>query len=168
MNQIQYKMESEAGSLYLVASEQGLQGIFWHKQPVQLVKSLNPLHEQEKIILNVIKQIEEYFKGQRKTFNIVLSFSGTSFQKQVWRELSKIPFGKTVSYKDIAKRIKNSKAVRAVGSANGKNPFSIIIPCHRVIAADGSIGGYGGGVPVKRRLLELEQRIRKAQPLKVA
>ena len=82
--------------------------------------------------------------------------AGTAFQKKVWQELYKIPFGKTAAYKDIAKGIKNAKAVRAVGSANGKNPICVIIPCHRVIAADGSIGGYSGGSDIKKKLLKLE------------
>jgi methylated-DNA-[protein]-cysteine S-methyltransferase len=100
--------------------------------------------------------LDEYFDGRRKRFDIPFSLSGTNFQKQVWKELSKIPFGKTVSYKDIARKIKNPKAVRAVGSANGKNPMCIIIPCHRVIAADGSIGGYSGGITNKQKLLRFE------------
>jgi len=110
----------------------------------------------EKILRETVRQLQEYFAGRRTQFDIVLGLAGTSFQKQVWKELSKIPFGKTVAYKDIAGRIKNPKAVRAVGSANGKNPVSIIIPCHRVIAADGTMGGYGGGLTVKQQLLKLE------------
>ena len=158
MNQIQYEMKSPVGPIFLVASAKGLQGIFWQKQTVKSVKKLDPSRPEEKIILSVVQQLGEYFAGHRREFNIALNFSGTSFQNDVWRALSKIPFGQTVAYKDIAKRIKNPKAVRAVGSANSKNPFSIIVPCHRVIAADGSIGGYGGGIPAKRKLLEIEQK----------
>jgi len=157
MDQIQYQMKSPLGPIYLVATAKGLQGVFWQRQHVRGVKNLDPLRIEEKIILNAVKELEEYFAGKRRQFSVALNFAGTSFQKDVWRALSQIPFGKTVAYKDIAKNIKNPKAVRAVGGANGKNPFCIIVPCHRVIAADGSIGGYAGGVSLKRRLLEIEK-----------
>ena len=156
MDQIQYTMKSPVGPLYLVASKDGLHGIFYTKQPVKSVKTLGDSKAEEKILGLAVKQLEEYFAGIRKQFNFVLKLSGTPFQKKVWAELFKIPFGKTVSYKDIAQKIKNPRAVRAVGSANGKNPACIVIPCHRVIAADGSIGGYSGGLPIKRKLLSLE------------
>ena len=102
------------------------------------------------------RELKEYFSGKRKKFSVPLNAQGTAFQKSVWNQLSKIPYGKTVSYRDIAIKIKNKKAVRAVGTANGKNPFCIIIPCHRVIAADGSLGGYSGGIQFKKKLLALE------------
>lgn len=157
MGQIQYVIKSKIGPLHLVASKDGLQGVFFDKQAVKAVKNLNRLKPEEKILGKAALQLEEYFAGKRKKFDIALNFSGTSFQKQVWRELSKIPFGKTVSYRDIAKKIKNPKALRAVGSANGRNPMCVIVPCHRVIAADGSIGGYSGGIPIKQQLLKFEQ-----------
>ena len=158
MKPIQYEMKSTIGSIYLVGSIKGLQGVYWQKQPVKTVETLDPKRAEDKIIIKAVKQLKEYFTGQRKEFDIGLNFSGTPFQNRVWRALSNIPFGKTVAYKDIARTINNPKAVRAVGTANGKNPFCIIVPCHRVIAADGSIGGYGGGISIKRRLLEIEQR----------
>ena len=102
-------------------------------------------------------QVGEYLEGKRRTFDLVLDFAGTPFQESVWRALRDIPFGATVSYKTLAAAIRNPKAVRAVGSANGKNPLCIIIPCHRVIAADGTIGGYAGGIAIKQKLLALEQ-----------
>jgi methylated-DNA-[protein]-cysteine S-methyltransferase len=158
MNQIQYKMMvSNIGALYLTASSKGVRGICWSKQPVKLIKSLGRSCPEEKILDDTRAQLEEYFDGQRKIFDVPLDVEGTAFQKHVWRELAKIPFGQTVSYGGVAKGIKNPKAVRAVGSANGKNPVCVIIPCHRVIAADGSIGGYAGGIAVKRQLLRLEQ-----------
>lgn len=141
-------MKSKIGSLYLVASEKGLQGIFWNKQNVPMAKS--------RILSESARQLEEYLSGKRKSFNLPLDVTGTPFQKSVWKELKKIPYGKTSSYKDIAQRIKNAKAVRAVGSANGKNPLCIIVPCHRVIAHDGGLGGYSGGPEIKKRLLKLE------------
>ncbi|MDE1921668.1 MAG: methylated-DNA--[protein]-cysteine S-methyltransferase [Candidatus Omnitrophica bacterium] len=157
MAAIQYKMKTKVGPLYIVASEKGLQGVYWSKELDKSVTALDPSCPAEKIILKAVKQLEEYFQGKRKTFDLNLEFTGTPFQNRVWKALAEIPYGQTVAYKDIAQRINNPKAVRAVGTANGENPFCIIVPCHRVIAADGSIGGYGGGLGVKRRLLEIEQ-----------
>lgn len=156
MGSIQYHMSSTIGSLYIVASNQALQGIYFQQQEMPLSRTLMSDTPASRIIIKTMKQLEEYFSGNRKQFDLDVTFQGTDFQRKVWMQLSKIPFGTTVSYRDIAKRIKNPKAVRAVGNANGKNPFSIIVPCHRVIAADGSIGGYGGGIAVKEKLLALE------------
>lgn len=102
-------------------------------------------------------QLDEYFKGIRKSFDLPLAPKGTEFQKKVWNALLKIPYGSTCSYKDIAVMIGNEKACRAVGGANNKNPIFIIIPCHRVIGANGSLVGYGSGLELKKRLLDLEQ-----------
>jgi methylated-DNA-[protein]-cysteine S-methyltransferase len=101
-------------------------------------------------------QLAAYFAGERTDFDLPLSPSGTPFQLSVWRALLSIPYGETISYRELARRIGNAKAVRAVGAANGRNPIPIIVPCHRVIGADGSLTGYGGGLPRKRLLLELE------------
>jgi methylated-DNA-[protein]-cysteine S-methyltransferase len=155
-NQIQYKMESKVGPIYLISSDNGILGIHWKKQKTPFVKSLESKQPAVKIIVKMIKQLEEYFEGQRKSFDIKTDINGTDFQKKVWNELSKIPYGKTLSYKDVATKI-NSKAYRAVGSANGKNPLSIIVPCHRVISNDGGLGGYAGGLPIKTKLLQLEK-----------
>lgn len=103
-----------------------------------------------------IRQLEEYFSGQRRDFDLRLAPQGTAFQQRVWNALQQIPFGKSVSYSDIAQVIGNSQAVRAVGLANGRNPIPIVIPCHRVIGKNGSLTGYGGGLPIKRQLLALE------------
>lgn len=103
------------------------------------------------------KQLIEYFSGKRKKFDIKLDIIGTDFQKAAWQALLKIPYGKTISYSDEAKILKNEKAVRAVGSANGKNKIPIIIPCHRVIAKNGKLGGYSGGLDIKEYLLNLEE-----------
>ncbi|NLJ41499.1 MAG: methylated-DNA--[protein]-cysteine S-methyltransferase [Clostridiales bacterium] len=102
------------------------------------------------------RQLQEYFNGHRREFNLDLNPSGTEFMKNVWTSLQKIPYGETRSYKDIAISIGRDKAYRAVGSANNKNPISIIIPCHRVVGADGSLVGYGGGLDIKTFLLDLE------------
>ena len=105
-----------------------------------------------------IMQIKEYFSGIRKSFDLPLELNGTEFQKKVWNELCNIPYGETRSYKDIAEKIGNPKAVRAVGGANNKNKLMIVVPCHRVIGANGSLTGYAGGVKAKARLIELEKK----------
>ncbi|NQV96906.1 MAG: methylated-DNA--[protein]-cysteine S-methyltransferase [Acidimicrobiaceae bacterium] len=104
------------------------------------------------------RQLREYFGGKRKRFSLKLDLSGTAFQESAWRALATIPYGQTISYSQQAKRIRKPLAVRAVGSANGKNPVAIVLPCHRVISADGSLGGYAGGLGIKRKLLALESR----------
>ena len=103
-------------------------------------------------------QLKEYFAGKRKKFDVPLNPQGTEFQLAVWEALQKIPYGKTRSYKQIAQAVGNPKASRAVGMANNKNPIWILIPCHRVIGADGSLTGYGGGIEMKKRLLFIEKR----------
>jgi len=103
-------------------------------------------------------QLSEYFTGKRKNFDVPLNPQGTEFQRAVWEALQKIPYGKTRSYKQIAQAVGNPKASRAVGMANNKNPIWILIPCHRVIGADGSLTGYGGGLEMKKRLLSIEKR----------
>ena len=108
-------------------------------------------------LLRCKKQLENYFDGKMKSFELPLYLDGTPFQKKVWSALIKIPYGKTVSYSDIAKKIKNKNAVRAVGSANGKNKFPILIPCHRVISKNGTLGGYSSGERIKKWLLEHEK-----------
>jgi methylated-DNA-[protein]-cysteine S-methyltransferase len=109
------------------------------------------------------RQLDEYFRGKRKDFELPLSAEGTEFERAVWGALAEIPFGETRSYLDIAKRIGNTKAVRAVGRANGKNPLAIVVPCHRVIGANGALTGFGGGMEAKRWLLdhEFENRYKK-------
>ena len=108
------------------------------------------------ILKETRKQIDEYLKGKRKKFEIPISMVGSDFQRQVWKELINVKYGETTSYLDLAKRIGNEKAVRAVASANGANAIGFIIPCHRIIESNGGLGGYGGGLPVKKRLLKIE------------
>ena len=107
-------------------------------------------------VVNVFNQLKEYFNRERKEFNLPLEILGTDFQKKVWNELTKIPYGETISYGELANRMGDKNLMRAVAAANGANPIPIIIPCHRVIGADGSLTGYGGGLDVKQKLLELE------------
>lgn len=125
---------------------------------IKLVKKLNNNeYVDNNIILNKTKQqINEYFLGKRKIFDLPIKFNGTEFQKSVWNSLLKIPYGETRSYKDIAKDIGNIKACRAVGMANNKNPIMIIVPCHRVIGSNGKLVGYACGLDIKEKLLELE------------
>ena len=160
MNTAQWLMESEIGPLYLVASEKGLRGVFWKKQPAPMAKSLSAKTAEIRILAKAVMQLEEYLCGRRKEFDLPFEVLGTDFQKSVWTQLSKIPYGDTASYQQIARRLKNDKACRAVGTANGRNPLSIIVPCHRVIAADGTLGGYAGGLPIKEKLLSLEKEAR--------
>lgn len=103
-----------------------------------------------------VAQLQEYFAGTRRRFELPLAPRGTPFQLKVWRELLKIPYGRTITYAELAHRAGNDKACRAVGAANGRNPLPIVVPCHRVIGADGSLTGFGGGIDAKRRLLEME------------
>ncbi|PIE99121.1 MAG: cysteine methyltransferase [Treponema sp.] len=114
------------------------------------------LEREDEIIAEAKKQVDEYLQGCRKKFKIPVLLLGSDFQKQVWNELLKINYGETATYLDIAKRINNPKATRAVASANGANALALIVPCHRIIASSGELGGYGGGLPVKKRLLNLE------------
>ncbi len=113
------------------------------------------VEQEDDIIAKTKKQIDEYLQGRRKEFSIPLLFVGSDFQKQVWQELLKVDYGKTATYLDIEKKIDNPNAVRAVASANGANAIGLIIPCHRIIESNGGLGGYGGGLSVKKRLLSL-------------
>ncbi len=110
------------------------------------------------VLARTARQLDEYFAGKRREFDLPLAPEGTAFQQRVWRELLKIPYGETWSYGELARAIGRPAAARAVGAANGKNPIAIIVPCHRVIGADGSLTGYGGGMPTKQWLLAHERR----------
>lgn len=156
MNTQQCIFNSPIGPLYLVASDKGLRGVFWKEQPGPV--ELQPSTQAAKYLKQTIEQLNQYFAGERQSFDIPLDIIGTDFQKKVWETLAQIPYGKTFSYKDIALKINNLKAIRAVGTANGRNPLSIIIPCHRVIGSDGKLTGYAGGLKNKAHLLQLEQR----------
>jgi methylated-DNA-[protein]-cysteine S-methyltransferase len=158
MKKFQWQMDSRIGPLFLVVSEKGLQGLYWKEQPVPRVKKLKGTAITIQILSRAVQEIQEYLNGERKKFELPLDIDGTPFQKKVWNELVKIPYGETCSYKGLALKIEHAAAVRAVGTANGRNPLSIVIPCHRVIASDGSLGGYAGGLEIKSRLLDLESK----------
>ncbi len=145
---------SPVGKLRLVASEKGLVAIDVRNNAKQEVTAKNP--SAQAVLIQTKKQLEQYFAGKRTTFDVALDLVGTEFQVQAWRALCRIPFGRTISYGQQAANIKKPKAFRAVGSANGKNPIPIIVPCHRVVASDGSLGGYSLGLRMKKQLLALE------------
>ena len=148
---------SPVGALTLVASDKGLTAILWENDDPDRVR-LSPLTEVvgHPVLVAAERQLAEYFAGARKAFDLPLDFQGTDFQKQVWAALLTIPFGETRSYAEIARAIGRPTACRAVGAANGKNPISIVAPCHRVIGADGTLTGFAGGLKAKEYLLGLE------------
>ena len=151
-------MESPVGALKLVAHDQALVAVMWDNEDHKRVRLAELIENiQHPMLLKVNQQLEQYFAGQRQQFNLPLDFQGTYFQQQVWRALVMIHYGETRSYKDIALQIGNEKAVRAVGAANGRNPISIIAPCHRVIGSGGALVGFAGGLDKKQILLSLEQ-----------
>ncbi len=150
-------MDSPVGKLKLVAKGTRLCAILWkHDKPNRV--RLGPMAQDDHlpVLIEAERQLNEYFAGKREGFELELDFAGTEFQKKVWQALLTIPFGETRSYSDIAIQIGNAKAVRAVGAANGKNPISIITPCHRVVGASGELTGFAGGLPAKKCLLALE------------
>ncbi len=157
MSQVFKTMRSPVGRLTLVASERGLAAVLWEHDPPSRVR-LGATKEDAShaLLLQAQQQLEEYFAGKRRTFTVKLDPAGTEFQNKVWKALRTIPFGETRSYGEIAHQIGSGKAVRAVGAANGRNPLSIIVPCHRVIGADGKLTGFAGGLAVKAQLLALE------------
>jgi methylated-DNA-[protein]-cysteine S-methyltransferase len=149
--------QSPVGPLLLAGSRDGLNSVgFSHGKHAVAVDP--GWREDGALFHDAIRQLREYFAGEREAFSLALIPQGTDFQRAVWSELQKIPYGETISYKQLAERIGKPKAVRAVGAANGANPIPIIIPCHRVIGNDGSLTGFGGGLPLKKKLLELESR----------
>ena len=153
-----YKMmNSPVGKLTLVAKASRLTAILWENDKPDRVR-LGPMREENNspVLLETERQLNEYFAGKRNGFELELDFVGTGFQRKVWAALLTIPFGETRSYSDIAVQIGNPKAVRAVGAANGRNPISIIAPCHRVIGASGALTGFAGGLAAKKFLLTLE------------
>jgi methylated-DNA-[protein]-cysteine S-methyltransferase len=145
---------SPVGKLRLVASEKGLVAIDVRSNTAQVETSQNA--SAQAILKKTKQQLDQYFAGKRTSFDVALDLVGTEFQVKAWRALCRIPFGKTISYGQQAANIKKPKAFRAVGSANGKNPIPIIVPCHRVVASDGTLGGYSLGLKMKKQLLALE------------
>ncbi|NLJ80242.1 MAG: methylated-DNA--[protein]-cysteine S-methyltransferase [Firmicutes bacterium] len=147
-----YNYQSPIGNLLLREEDGVLTLAAFNEEGYQLDSVPTPF------LLEVAKQLKEYFAGARQEFDLDLKPKGTDFQKRVWEALLTVPYGETISYKQVAERIGKPRAYRAVGLANNRNPIAIIIPCHRVIGADGKLVGYGGGLETKRFLLDLEKR----------
>ena len=148
-------LDTVVGRIGIAEEDQFLTHLFFHdqKSPADAVEQWTPF------LREVAKQIKDYLRGKRKGFDLPIKLYGTDFQRSVWKALLTIPYGATRSYGEIAKQVGNHKACRAVGMANHWNPIAIIVPCHRVIGADGSLTGFGGGLSLKRQLLDLEQRV---------
>ena len=157
---------SPVGPLFLAASTKGLVRLEFEDRVLKINPGTTQLHESKPALAPYVHELNEYFAGKRREFLFPLDLRGTEFQLACWRALLKIPYGETRSYRDIAKAIGHARAYRAVGMSNNRNPVAIVVPCHRVIASSGSLCGYGGGLDVKRKLLDLEQEhIRPCLPL---
>lgn len=167
-----FRLSNSLPTITLVAHQGYLIALDWHIQKTtkllhklsaqsQFIDSahlLNSTAQNAKVLLATINQLTEYFDGQRQVFDVPIDISmGTPFQQKVWKTLLNIPYGQTISYAKLASQVDNPKGFRAVAGANGRNPISLIIPCHRVIASDGSLGGYTGGIEIKQTLLEIEK-----------
>lgn len=149
--------QSPVGELKLVASDQGLMAILWaNDNPNRVPLGSMKRDDANPVLIQTRLQLEQYFAGKRQRFVLPLNFVGTDFQKLVWQSLLTIPFGETRSYGQIAQHIGKPKAARAVGAANGRNPISIVIPCHRVIGSNGELTGFAGGLKAKAYLIEIE------------
>jgi methylated-DNA-[protein]-cysteine S-methyltransferase len=154
---------SPVGKLKLVATDKGLAALLWEHDDPKRVRLGEPVEDrQHPVLLQAERQLSEYFAGERTAFTIDLDMAGTEFQKKVWEALLTIPFGETRSYADIARQIGSPNAYRAVGAANGRNPVSIMAPCHRAIGSDGSLTGFAGGLDAKQYLLTLEGKKQNA------
>jgi methylated-DNA-[protein]-cysteine S-methyltransferase len=160
-------IDSPVGKLKLVAGDKGLVAILWENDNPRRVRVGELMEDNNHpILLETERQLDEYFRGKRKSFSLSLDMRGTQFQKGVWEALLAIPFGETRSYGQLAKQLGNPKATRAVGAANGRNPISIIVPCHRVIGSSGKLTGFAGGLDRKALLLDLEDNTRSGRETK--
>lgn len=156
------RLDTPIGELRLVANAAALVAVLWPDEDASRVGLVgSPLLEDEAhpALAVAVRQLEEYFAGERQNFDLPYAFvGGTEFQRLAWRSLAEIPFGQTVSYGEQARRIQRPKAVRAIGAANGRNPLSIVLPCHRVVGAKGTLTGFAGGLEAKRWLLSFERQ----------
>lgn len=151
---------SPIGLIEIVTDKKSLKSVLFvdHSTTIKKSSEIKPM-----IIMETYKQMKEYFAGKRKSFDLRISLEGTEFQKNVWKELMSIPYGEIVSYKNIAERIGNPKASRAIGNANNKNKLLIVIPCHRVIGSNGSLNGYKAGLQIKEQLISHEKNMKYLQ-----
>jgi methylated-DNA-[protein]-cysteine S-methyltransferase len=150
------RIDTPVGPLVLAASAGGLHAIEFQPSRYPVARDGTWREGDHPILRQAATELGEYFAGRRRTFDLALAPRGTAFQQAVWRTLATIPYGETISYTELAARVGRPSAARAVGAANGRNPLPIVLPCHRVIGASGSLTGFGGGLPTKRFLLELE------------
>jgi methylated-DNA-[protein]-cysteine S-methyltransferase len=153
-------VDSPVGCITLLASDAGLQAVLWEPHRRLVGKGLDAIvvDEAHGVIVEAERQLGEYFEGARTVFDVPLDLQGTDFQKRVWAQLLEIPYGETRSYGDLARALGDPQMAQAVGAANGNNPISIVVPCHRVVGASGALTGYAGGVDVKAKLLALERK----------
>ncbi len=158
--------DSPVGPLTIIASERGLRAILWPDDGADRVPDADlgdddtsDIPDIDAILSDVESQLVEYFAGARTEFDVALDAVGTAFQQEAWRALRAIPFGETVSYGDQAERMGDRNKARAVGAANGRNPISIVVPCHRVVGSNGALTGFAGGVDIKRFLLDHERKV---------
>jgi len=158
INELYFASDTIKGiKLEIIISSNGIREILINKNSdSKNFPQITQVSTDDPKVVNVYTQLKEYFNRQRKEFDLLLEILGTDFQKKVWNELKNIPYGETISYGELANRMGDKNLMRAVAAANGANPIPIIIPCHRVIGSDGSLTGYGGGLDVKQKLLELE------------
>lgn len=152
-------IKTPVGELTLVASSEGLHAIVWNAESLVDL----PRRRDDAVLSAAARQLEEYFAKRRRTFELPLAPRGTAFQLRAWKELSRIPYGATISYEEQARRVGDSNKARAVGTANGQNPIAIVVPCHRVVAKSGALAGFGGGIENKRLLLDLEGGARQVR-----
>ena len=148
---------SPVGPLFLAASTKGLVRLEFESRMQKLNPDTNQLRESKPALAPYLRELSEYFAGERREFSLPLDLRGTGFQLACWHALLEIPYGETRSYREIAEAIGHPHAYRAVGMSNNRNPVAIVVPCHRVIASSGSLCGYGGGLDIKRKLLDMEQ-----------
>jgi O-6-methylguanine DNA methyltransferase len=161
-----FRTSSPVGPLFFAASDKGLVRLEFEARIQKLDAKTTQLKESRQALAPYVCQLNEYFAGQRREFSFSLDLRGTEFQLACWRAVLEIPYGETRSYRDIARAIGHPHAFRAVGMSNNRNPVAIVVPCHRVIASSGSLCGYGGGLDIKRKLLDLEQaQVRPGLPL---
>jgi len=151
-------LETPIGTLLIAGDEQAIHRIEFPRRGRPGRPEAEWREAQRGPVAEAVRQLREYFAGKRTEFDLPLAPDGTDFQRNVWRRLQEIPYGETISYGELARRVGNPKASRAVGAANGQNPIPIVIPCHRVIGASGKLTGFGGGLPTKEALLALEAR----------
>lgn len=159
-----FRTPSPVGPLFLAASSRGLVRLEFQDRVQALDSGAIHLQELKPILAPYLRELDEYFAGKRRKFSLPLDLRGTEFQLACWHALLEIPYGETRSYRDIAQAIGHPHAYRAVGMSNNRNPVAIIVPCHRVIASSGSLCGYGGGLDIKRKLLDLEQCVHSCLP----